>query len=105
MGEGIAIEPSEGKVYAPFDGTVAHVIKKSKHAVILEHASGAQVLIHVGIDTVSLKGEGFVLHVETYEQVKAGQLLIEFDLDVIRAAGLSTVTPVIVPGGLTTCLR
>lgn len=105
LGDGIAIEPSEGKVYAPFDGTVAHVIKKSKHAVILEHASGAQVLIHVGIDTVSLKGEGFVLHVETGEQVKAGQLLIEFDLDVIRAAGLSTVTPVIVPGGLTTCLR
>ncbi|MEK8212191.1 sucrose-specific PTS transporter subunit IIBC [Paenibacillus sp. FSL L8-0463] len=105
LGEGIAIEPSEGKVYAPFDGTVAHVIKKSKHAVILEHASGAQVLIHVGIDTVSLKGEGFVLHVETGEQVKAGQLLIEFDLDVIRAAGLSTVTPVIVPGGIDNVLE
>lgn len=105
LGEGIAIEPSEGKVYAPFGGTVAHVIKKSKHAVILEHASGAQVLIHVGIDTVSLKGEGFVLHVETGEQVKAGQLLIEFDLDVIRGAGLSTVTPVIVPGGIDNVLE
>lgn len=105
MGEGIAIEPSEGKVYASFDGIVAHVIKKSKHAVILEHASGAQVLIHIGIDTVSLKGEGFVLHVETGEHVKAGQLLIEFDPGVIRGAGLSTVTPVIVPGGIDSVLE
>lgn len=105
MGEGIAIEPSEGKVYAPFDGIVAHVIKKSKHAVILEHADGVQVLIHVGIDTVSLKGEGFVLHVETGEHVKAGQLLIEFDPDVIRGAGLSMVTPVIVPGGIDSVLE
>ncbi|MCL6604175.1 MAG: sucrose-specific PTS transporter subunit IIBC [Paenibacillus sp.] len=105
MGEGIAIEPSEGKVYAPFDGIVAHVIKKSKHAVILEHAGGAQVLIHVGIDTVSLKGEGFVLHVATGEHVKAGQLLIEFDPDVIRGAGLSMVTPVIVPGGIDSVLE
>ncbi|GGG13589.1 putative sucrose-specific PTS permease, enzyme II [Paenibacillus albidus] len=100
MGEGIAIEPSEGKIYAPFDGTVVHVIKKSKHAVILEHTGGVQVLIHAGIDTVSLKGEGFVLHVDTGEQVKAGQLLMEFDPGIIHGAGLSTVTPVIVPVGI-----
>lgn len=99
MGEGFAIEPSEGKVYAPFDGVVAHFMQKSKHAVILEHESGAQLLIHIGIDTVSLKGEGFTSHVQTGDTVRAGQLLIEFDVDYIKAAGLSTVTPVIVPSG------
>ena len=75
MGSGVAIEPTEGKVLAPFDATVGHVIK-SKHAVILEHASGLQLLIHVGINTVSLKGEGFTAHVKTGDQVKAGQLQI-----------------------------
>ncbi|AIQ13992.1 sucrose-specific PTS transporter subunit IIBC [Paenibacillus durus] len=100
MGDGIAIQPDEGKVYAPFDAVVAHVMEKSKHAVILEHASGVQVLIHIGIDTVSLKGEGFVLNVHTGDQVKAGQLLVEFDPETIRRAGLSTVTPVIIPNGI-----
>ncbi|MDT3426592.1 PTS system sucrose-specific IIC component [Paenibacillus forsythiae] len=100
MGDGIAIQPDEGKVYAPFDAVVAHVMEKSKHAVILEHASGVQVLIHVGIDTVSLKGEGFALSVRTGDQVKAGQLLIEFDPETIRRAGLSTLTPVIIPNGI-----
>ncbi|MCM3782291.1 sucrose-specific PTS transporter subunit IIBC [Neobacillus mesonae] len=89
MGEGYAVEPSEGKVYAPFDGVVAHVMDKSKHAVILEHGSGVQLLIHVGIDTVSLKGYA----------IKAGQLLLEFDMEYITKAGLSTITPVIIPSG------
>lgn len=100
MGDGIAIQPDEGKVYAPFDAVVAHVMLKSKHAIILEHASGVQVLIHVGIDTVSLKGEGFALSVRTGDHVKAGQLLIEFDPELIRKAGLSTITPVIIPNGI-----
>ncbi|WP_172251275.1 PTS system trehalose-specific EIIBC component [Saccharibacillus deserti] len=99
MGDGIAIEPSEGRVVAPFDGTVAHVIDKSKHAVILEHATGVQVLIHVGIDTVGLKGSGFKAHVATGDVVKAGQLLLEFDREVITAGGYSTISPVIVPVG------
>ncbi|WP_172252177.1 sucrose-specific PTS transporter subunit IIBC [Saccharibacillus deserti] len=100
MGRGLAIVPSEGLVLAPFDCTVAHVMDKSKHAVILEHGSGAQLLIHVGINTVSLKGAGFTVHVQSGERVTAGQPLLEFDLDVIHAAGLSSVTPVIVPDGL-----
>ena len=99
MGEGIAIEPSDGKVYAPFEGTVAHVMHKSKHAVILEHATGAQVLIHVGINTVGLKGEGFTLHVSNGDHVSKGQLLLEFDMEHIRSAGLPLITPVLVPGG------
>ena len=98
MGQGIAVEPEEGKVVAPFDGVVAHVID-SKHAVILEHKTGVQVLIHVGINTVSLKGNGFTSHVKTGDQVQAGQLLLEFDRDVITQAGYPTITPIIVPDG------
>ncbi|NMI07359.1 PTS system trehalose-specific EIIBC component [Paenibacillus sp. SZ31] len=98
MGEGVAIEPSGNVVVAPFDAQVAHVIK-SKHAVILEHASGLQVLIHVGINTVSLKGEGFNMHVEAGEHVKAGQKLLEFDRKVIEDAGYPLITPIIIPDG------
>ncbi len=101
MGEGIAIEPTDGRVYAPFDGTVAHVIDKSKHAVILEHSSGVQILVHVGIDTVGLKGDGFKVHVATGDTVSKGQLLLEFDMDTIKAAGYPTISPVIVPVGQT----
>lgn len=98
MGEGIAIEPSEGKVYAPFDATVAHVIK-SKHALILEHASGVQVLIHVGINTVALKGSGFTSLKNIGDKVQAGELLLEFDMEAIRAAGYPVITPIIIPAG------
>ncbi|ETT52831.1 PTS system trehalose-specific EIIBC component [Paenibacillus sp. FSL H7-689] len=98
MGEGVAIEPSGNVVVAPFDAQVAHVIK-SKHAVILEHASGLQVLIHVGINTVSLKGEGFNMHVEAGEHVKAGQKLLEFDRKAIEDAGYPLITPIIIPDG------
>lgn len=100
MGDGYAIQPAEGKVYAPFDGTVAHLMGKSNHAIILEQENGVQLLIHVGIDTVSLKGAGFTAHVKTGDLVKAGQLLLEFDIAHIQQAGLSTITPVIVPSGL-----
>lgn len=95
MGNGIAIKPSEGILKAPFDARVAHIVKSS-HAVILEHSSGMQLLLHIGIDTVSLKGNGFVSHISSGDEVKAGQTLIEFDLDVIRAAGCDTISPVIV---------
>ena len=99
MGEGIAIEPTEGKVFAPFDGVVAHVMNKSKHAVILEHETGLQMLVHVGINTVGLKGEGFTAHVKSGDVVTAGQLLIEFDINAIQAAGLPLITPVLIPNG------
>lgn len=96
MGQGIAIEPSEGRLVAPFDGTVAHVIK-TKHAVMLEEkATGLQYLFHIGINTVGLKGEGYTSHVNVGDSVKAGQTLIEFDIDAIKAAGYPVVTPVIV---------
>ncbi|WP_339272937.1 PTS system trehalose-specific EIIBC component [Paenibacillus sp. FSL W8-0187] len=99
MGQGVAIIPSEGKVYAPFDGQVAHLIKKSKHAIILTDTNGVQVLIHVGINTVSLKGEGFTAHVETGADISKGQLLLEFDMNRIQEAGLPVITPIIIPDG------
>ncbi len=95
MGKGIAIEPTDGKLIAPFDGKVAHVVK-SNHAVMLEHESGLQMLFHIGVNTVKLKGEGFTSHIAIGDTVKAGQTMIEFDLDIIRAAGYSTIVPVIV---------
>lgn len=99
MGQGVAIEPAEGRLVAPFDGTVAHVIK-TRHAVMLEdNATGLQYLFHIGINTVGLKGEGFTSHVEAGDSVKAGQTLIEFDRDAIKAAGYPVVTPIIVTNG------
>lgn len=96
MGKGIAIEPSEGRLIAPFDGTVAHVIK-TKHAVMLEEKdTGLQYLFHIGINTVGLKGEGYTSHVNVGDTVIAGQTLIEFDIAAIKAAGYPVVTPIIV---------
>lgn len=99
MGEGFAVDPAEGKVFAPFDGTVVHVMEKSKHALMLEHKSGVQILIHVGMNTVSLKGEGFTAHVSTGQKIKKGDLLLEFDMKHITGSGYSVVTPVVVPAG------
>ncbi|APB72743.1 PTS trehalose transporter subunit IIBC [Paenibacillus polymyxa] len=99
MGQGIAVEPKDGKILAPFSGKVIHIMMKSKHALILEHSTGVQILVHVGINTVSLKGEGFTMHVETNQTVEQGQLLMEFDRDLIQKSGYPIITPVIVPDG------
>ncbi|WP_334072873.1 MULTISPECIES: PTS glucose transporter subunit IIA [Paenibacillus] len=95
MGQGIAIVPTEGVLIAPFDGKVAHVIKTS-HAVMLENEAGLQFLFHLGINTVSLKGVGFKSHVSVGDRVKAGDVLIEFELDTIRGAGFPVISPIIV---------
>lgn len=95
LGKGLAIIPSEGKVYAPFDGTV-EMLFDTKHAVAVTSDDGVEVLIHVGVDTVNLKGEGYTAHTATGEKVKKGQLLLEFDMDRIKKAGYQMVTPVIV---------
>ncbi|MCI6794833.1 MAG: glucose PTS transporter subunit IIA [Lachnospiraceae bacterium] len=95
LGKGLAIIPSEGKVYAPFDGTV-EMLFDTKHVVAVTSDDGVEVLIHVGVDTVNLKGEGYTAHTATGEKVKKGQLLLEFDMDRIKKAGYQTVTPVIV---------
>lgn len=95
LGKGMAIKPSEGKVYAPFDGIVAMVFD-TKHAVSLVSEKGAEVLIHVGLDTVMLKGEHYTAHVESGAAVKKGDLLLEFDMEAIKAAGYQVITPVVV---------
>ncbi|EHS59633.1 PTS system trehalose-specific EIIBC component [Paenibacillus sp. Aloe-11] len=99
MGQGIAVKPEAGQIVAPFSGKVIHIMMKSKHALILEHPTGVQILVHVGINTVSLKGEGFTLHVENGQTVEQGQLLMEFDRDLIQESGYPIITPVIVPDG------
>lgn len=95
MGKGVAIEPAAGRVVAPFDGTVTVAFKK-KHALAVVSDNGAEILVHVGIDTVKLDGEHFTSYIKEGDRVAAGQLLLEFDVDKIREAGYSTVTPVIV---------
>ncbi|MGG1441808.1 beta-glucoside-specific PTS transporter subunit IIABC [Brevibacillus laterosporus] len=95
MGKGIAIEPAEGRVVSPVNGTVVSIFN-TKHAIGLISDEGAEVLIHIGIDTVKLEGKHFTAHVKTGQQVKVGELLIEFDLHEIREAGFETITPVII---------
>ncbi|WP_031555592.1 beta-glucoside-specific PTS transporter subunit IIABC [Oribacterium sp. FC2011] len=94
MGKGVGIEPAEGKVYAPFDGTV-DMLFDTKHAIGLSSSDGVELLIHIGLDTVELNGQGFTAHVKTGDSIKKGQLLIEFDKDSI-ARKYSTVTPVLI---------
>lgn len=93
LGQGAAIEPSEGKVYAPFDATVSALMG---HAVALEGGNGVEMLIHVGIDTVKLEGRHYTPHCVEGDAVKAGDLLLEFDLQAIRQEGYPTVTAVII---------
>lgn len=94
LGKGIAIEPSEGKVFAPCDATV-DMMFETGHAVSLVADCGAEVLIHVGLETVSLKGKHFTVHAANGDKVKKGDLLIEFDLEAIKAAGFPTITPMV----------
>ena len=93
LGKGIAVKPSEGKVFAPCDATVSAVMG---HAVGLTCDNGAELLIHVGIDTVNLDGKHYTGHVEEGQRVKAGDLLLEFDIAAIEKEGYKTITPVIV---------
>ncbi|MDQ1236189.1 PTS system beta-glucosides-specific IIC component [Paenibacillus sp. SORGH_AS306] len=95
MGKGIAVEPAEGRIVAPFAGTVTVAFKK-KHALAVVSDQGLEVLVHVGMDTVKLDGEHFTSYIQEGDRVSAGQLLLEFDIARIREAGYSTITPVIV---------
>ncbi|MBC7760387.1 MAG: PTS glucose transporter subunit IIA [Candidatus Saccharibacteria bacterium] len=95
MGAGVAIAPTDSRIYAPFDGTVV-VVMPSKHALGLISDDGVELLIHVGIDTVKLNGEHFTVHTHINAKVKKGDLLLEFDHAAITRAGYSLLTPVIV---------
>jgi PTS system trehalose-specific IIC component len=95
MGLGVVIDPTVGKVYAPFDGEVT-LLFPTKHAIGLICENGLELLMHIGIDTVQLDGKGFTAHVAQGDKVSRGQLLLEFDIDAIKATGYVTQTPVIV---------
>lgn len=95
LGPGIAIRPSEGRVVAPVDGEII-VVPETGHAVGIRSDAGEEILIHVGIDTVKLNGVGFDVHVSNGDRVKTGDRLIDFDLEAITNAGISTVTPVVI---------
>lgn len=94
LGDGVAVLPAKGKVYAPVDGTVASIFD-TKHAIGLISDSGTEILIHIGLDTVKLAGKYFTAHVNSGDTVKKGQLLIEFDKEQIEKAGYDTAIPMI----------
>jgi len=98
LGNGLAIVPRSGVLYAPFDALVVAAFPTG-HAVGLQHADGAEVLIHIGTDTVKLAGKHFTLKVESGQKVRAGDILVEFDMAAITAEGYDLTTPVIVTNG------
>ena len=95
LGKGVAIEPTEGKLFAPVSGTVTALFP-TKHALGITANSGAEILIHIGMNTVQLNGKHFTAHVAQGAQVEKGQLLIEFDIEAIKKAGFEVTTPVVI---------
>lgn len=95
LGKGVAVEPSVGKLFAPADGTITTLFLTG-HAVGLTTTDGAEILMHIGMDTVSLDGEGFEAAIKQGDTVKKGDLLVSFDIEKIKAAGLPVITPVVV---------
>lgn len=95
FGKGIAIVPVNGQLVSPVNGRVGSVFA-TNHAITLESESGAEVLIHIGIDTVKLNGKGFIRHVEDDQVVKVGEPLISFDLDALRADNIDSSIIIIV---------
>lgn len=95
LGQGAAVIPTEGKVFAPAAGTVTMVFE-TLHALSLTTEFGAEVLIHVGLDTVQMKGDGFKAHVQAGDTVKKGDLLLEVDLEKVKTAGYDTITPIVI---------
>ncbi len=95
LGKGVAVIPSEGKIYAPADGEIGMVFE-TLHAVSMTTEEGAEVLIHVGLDTVKMNGDGFTGHVKAGDHVKKGDLLLEVDLEKVKAAGYDTITPMLI---------
>lgn len=95
LGDGVAIEPEEGKIYAPCDAVVDMVFETG-HAVGLIADFGAELLIHVGLDTVRLKGRFFTVHCKSGCRVKQGELLIDYDLEALKAEGYNPITPLVI---------
>ncbi|WP_269713771.1 phosphoenolpyruvate--protein phosphotransferase [Caulobacter sp. NIBR2454] len=98
MGDGVAIDPTDGVLHAPCDGTVVN-IHRARHAVTIRSKDGVEVLMHLGLETVALEGEGFTVHVTEGQSVKASQPLVTFDLDLLAQRAKSLITPVVVTNG------
>lgn len=98
MGEGLAIEAIDGVVVSPVNGEVVQVFP-TKHAVGLRSEGGLEILIHVGVDTVHMQGEGFEAYVKAGDRVKAGDLLLSFDLALVQQKAKSSLTPVVITNG------
>ncbi|KGX93792.1 PTS glucose transporter subunit IIA [Pontibacillus halophilus JSM 076056 = DSM 19796] len=95
MGEGLAIEPTSGEVVSPVKGEIVQLFP-TKHAIGIKTDSGLEILVHIGLETVSMNGEGFEGHVEVGNKVKPGDKLITFDLDLVKEKAKSIVTPIII---------
>ena len=99
LGDGIAILPKDGKIYSPVDGTLA-TIAATRHAYGFQTPDGLDILVHVGLETVGLNGEGFIVHKQEGDSVKAGELIAEADLELFKSKGLNPITPVLLCGGM-----
>jgi glucose-specific phosphotransferase system IIA component len=95
MGKGVAFELIDGKIFAPANGTIESIFETS-HAFVIKTDYGAEILIHIGLDTVKLKGEGFKAFVKTGDKVKYGDLLVEIDLEFIKSKNYDLITPLVV---------
>ncbi|WP_226581638.1 PTS glucose transporter subunit IIA [Halobacillus litoralis] len=95
MGDGVAVEPTDGKVVSPVSGEIVQLFP-TNHAVGIKTKSGVEVLVHIGLETVSMEGEGFEGHVKTGDKVQAGDELITFDMNLVKEKAKSTITPVVI---------
>ncbi|MDT8859855.1 PTS glucose transporter subunit IIA [Alkalihalobacillus sp. MEB130] len=95
MGDGIAIEPTIGRAVAPVSGEIVQVFP-TKHAIGIKTLGGIEILLHIGLETVNMNGEGFTAYVKEGDKVKVGETLVEFDLDLIKDKATSTITPLVI---------
>ncbi|WNF35206.1 PTS glucose transporter subunit IIA [Bacillaceae bacterium IKA-2] len=98
MGDGIAIDPSEGIVVSPVDGEIIQLFH-TKHAIGIQSKTGLEILIHIGLETVSMNGECFVAHVKEGDKVRIGDKLITFDLELVKEKAASAITPIVITNG------
>lgn len=95
LGKGVAIRPTDGNIYAPVDGEIS-MLFDTLHAVSMTSKEGTEILVHIGLDTVALKGEHFTAHVKSGDTVKKGDLLITVDIDKVKEAGYDVITPIVI---------
>ncbi|GIN10695.1 putative phosphotransferase enzyme IIA component YpqE [Shouchella clausii] len=94
IGDGLAVEPTDGHIVAPISGKIVQVFP-TKHAFGIETASGAELLVHIGLETVAMNGEGFTAHVKEGDNISVGDPIIDFDLELVKAKAAHTITPVV----------